>query len=45
MTIKDIIEGKKEWRALMASVKTLPEDYRIVYKEIHISFPVYMYLM
>ncbi|SDM18050.1 DUF1048 domain-containing protein [Sediminibacillus halophilus] len=34
MRIQDIIEGKKEWRAHMARVKALPQDYRIVYKEI-----------
>lgn len=34
MSIKDIIEGKKEWRAHVARVKTLPQDYQIVYKEI-----------
>ena len=34
MSIKDIIEGKKEWRAHMARVKALPQDYQIVYKEI-----------
>lgn len=34
MKIKDIIEGKKEWRAYMARVKALPKDYQIVYKEI-----------
>ena len=34
MRIQDIIEGKKEWRAHMARVKTLPQDYQIVYKEI-----------
>ena len=34
MSIQDIIEGKKEWRAHMARVKTLPEDYQIVYREI-----------
>ena len=34
MSIQDIIEGKKEWRAHMARVKALPQDYRIVYKEI-----------
>lgn len=33
MSIQDIIEGKKEWRAHMARVKTLPQDYQIVYKE------------
>ncbi|WP_405117601.1 DUF1048 domain-containing protein [Paenibacillus sp. FSL H8-0317] len=34
MKIRDIIEGKKEWRAHMARVKGLPQDYQIVYKEI-----------
>jgi len=34
MRIQDIIEGKKEWRAHMAHVKALPQDYQIVYKEI-----------
>lgn len=34
MRIQDIIEGKKEWRAHMARVKGLPQDYQIVYKEI-----------
>jgi DNA-binding ferritin-like protein (Dps family) len=34
MSIKDIIEGKKEWRAHVARVKALPPDYQIVYKEI-----------
>lgn len=34
MSIKDIIEGKKEWRAHVARVKELPKDYQIVYKEI-----------
>ncbi|WP_373482131.1 DUF1048 domain-containing protein [Acetobacterium sp.] len=34
MRIRDIIEGKKEWRAHMARVKALPQDYQIVYKEI-----------
>lgn len=33
MSIKDIIEGKKAWRALMARVKTLPREYQVVYKE------------
>ncbi len=33
MRIQDIIEGKKEWRAHMARVKALPQDYQIVYKE------------
>jgi DNA-binding ferritin-like protein (Dps family) len=34
MSIQDIIEGKKEWRAHVARVKALPKDYQIVYKEI-----------
>jgi len=28
------LEGKKEWRALEARAKVLPEDYRAVYSEI-----------
>lgn len=34
MSIADIVEGKKKWRAHMARVKALPPDYQIVYKEI-----------
>ncbi|WP_410771972.1 DUF1048 domain-containing protein [Fontibacillus sp. BL9] len=34
MKIRDMIEGKKEWRAHVARVKALPQDYQIVYKEI-----------
>jgi DNA-binding ferritin-like protein (Dps family) len=34
MTIQDIIEGKKKWRAHVARVKALPQDYQIVYNEI-----------
>ena len=34
MKIQDIIEGKKEWRAHVARVKALPQDYQIVYQEI-----------
>lgn len=34
MSVQDIIEGKKEWRAHTARVKALPRDYQIVYKEI-----------
>ncbi len=34
MKIRDIIEGKKEWRALVARIKALPQDYQFVYKEI-----------
>ncbi|GAB3237271.1 hypothetical protein GCM10027447_36310 [Glycomyces halotolerans] len=33
MSIRDIIEGKRQWRAHMARVKALPPDYRIVYEE------------
>lgn len=33
MNIRDIIEGKKEWRAHVARVKALPQDYQIVYNE------------
>lgn len=33
MSIRDIIDGKKQWRAHVARVKTLPPDYRIVYQE------------
>lgn len=33
MRIQDIIEGKKEWRAHVARVKALPQEYQIVYKE------------
>jgi DNA-binding ferritin-like protein (Dps family) len=32
--IRDVIEGKKQWRAHMARVKALPPDYQIVYQEI-----------
>ena len=34
MSIQDIIEGKKKWRAHVARVKTLSQDYQIVYREI-----------
>ncbi|MFC4068427.1 DUF1048 domain-containing protein [Actinoplanes subglobosus] len=34
MSIRDIIEGKRQWRAHVARVKALPPDYRIVYTEI-----------
>jgi DNA-binding ferritin-like protein (Dps family) len=33
MSIQDIIEGKRQWRAHVARVKALPPDYRIVYNE------------
>lgn len=34
MGIQDIIKGKREWRAHVERVKSLPKDYQIVYKEI-----------
>lgn len=34
MSIKDIINEKRKWKTLMARVKALPKDYKIVYKEI-----------
>ena len=34
MALQDIIEGKRNWRAHMARVKSLPKDYQIVFKEI-----------
>lgn len=34
MGIQDIIEGKRQWRAHVARVKALPQDYQIVNKEI-----------
>ena len=34
MTLQDIVEGKRAWRAHQARVKALPEDYRIVYQEL-----------
>jgi len=34
MGIRDIIKAKKEWRAHVARVKSLPPDYRVVYQEI-----------
>jgi DNA-binding ferritin-like protein (Dps family) len=33
VSIQDIVEGKKQWRAHVARVKSLPPDYQIVYKE------------
>ncbi|NRQ37676.1 DUF1048 domain-containing protein [Nonomuraea sp. NN258] len=38
MSIRDIIEGKKQWRAHLARVKALPPDYQIVYKEMQKYF-------
>ena len=45
MSIQDIIEGKREWRAHMARVKALPEDYQIVYKEIQKYIPPSSHLL
>jgi DNA-binding ferritin-like protein (Dps family) len=36
--IRDIIDGKKQWRAHLARVKALPRDYQIVYKEMQKYF-------
>ncbi|MEU0900288.1 DUF1048 domain-containing protein [Streptomyces massasporeus] len=33
MSIRDIIEGKKQWRAHVARIKALPPDYQIVCEE------------
>jgi DNA-binding ferritin-like protein (Dps family) len=33
VSIQDVIEGKRQWRAHVARVKALPPDYQIVYKE------------
>ena len=38
MSIQDLIEGKKEWRAHVARGKALPQDYQIAYKEIQKYF-------
>jgi DNA-binding ferritin-like protein (Dps family) len=38
MGIRDIIEGKREWRAHVARVRALPPDYQIVYEEIQKYF-------
>lgn len=38
MGIREIIEGKRQWRAYMARVKVLPADYQIVYGEIQKYF-------
>ena len=38
MSIQELVEGKKEWRAHMARVKTLPLDYQIVYQEMQKYF-------
>jgi len=36
--VRDIIDGKRQWRAHMARVRALPRDYQIVYKEIQRYF-------
>ncbi|WP_067573585.1 DUF1048 domain-containing protein [Nocardia acidivorans] len=38
MGIRDMIDGKREWRAHMARIKALPPDYQIVYKEMQKYF-------
>ncbi|GLX95082.1 DUF1048 domain-containing protein [Herbidospora sp. NBRC 101105] len=38
MGIRDIIEGKRQWRAHVARVKALPPDYQIVHKEMQRYF-------
>ncbi|MGL5414120.1 MAG: DUF1048 domain-containing protein [Clostridium sp.] len=34
MSLQDLINAKKEWKAHMTRVKELPKDYQIVYEEI-----------
>ncbi|WP_310550953.1 DUF1048 domain-containing protein [Paenibacillus glufosinatiresistens] len=34
MTLRNIFEGKKKWRAHVARVKALPREYQTVYAEI-----------
>lgn len=38
MGLQDIIKEKKEWKAHVSRVKSLPKDYQIVYKEIQKYF-------
>ncbi|MEU5697150.1 DUF1048 domain-containing protein [Actinosynnema sp. NPDC020468] len=38
MGVRDIVEGKRQWRAHVARVKALPPDYGIVYREIQRYF-------
>lgn len=38
MQLRKILEGKREWRAHMSRVKSLPKDYQIVYEEIQKYF-------
>jgi DNA-binding ferritin-like protein (Dps family) len=33
VSVQDIINGKRQWRAHTARVKALPPDYQIVYRE------------
>ena len=33
MGIRDVIDGKRRWRAHMARIRALPADYQIVYEE------------
>jgi DNA-binding ferritin-like protein (Dps family) len=34
VSIRDLIDGKKAWRAHVARVRALPPDYQLVYREI-----------
>nr|WP_083976580.1 DUF1048 domain-containing protein [Herbidospora sakaeratensis] len=36
--IRNIVEGKRQWRAYVARIKALPPDYQIVYKEMQRYF-------
>ncbi len=38
MSIRDIIDGKRQWRSHRARVDALPRDYRIVYQELQKYF-------
>ena len=42
MNLQDIIKGKKEWRAHMARVKALPQDYKEIQKYLFKVGPVEM---
>jgi len=38
MGIRDIIEGKRQWRAHVARVNALPAGYQVVYREMQRYF-------
>lgn len=38
MRIQHILQGRRDWRAHVARVKALPQDYQIVYREIQKYF-------